>query len=225
MAKPRLLCFHGKAETGASFVERLGPIGDNADLVCVDAPHPIDDGFAWWMLPPGERSFTTPVFEGWDETLAYVRKLWSEQGPFDGMLGFSQGAILIAALAATGDIPIKGFEYGEGTTPTPLSPPPKVLMLFGAAPPGPFRKELATAVRAASAMEEAVSKEPELTTGEKLACLHVVGAQDKVNPPEGAGEVAAAVGGEVYTHGGAHEIPLDGLALEKYVALLKTAGF
>ena len=29
--------------------------------------------------------------DGWAETVEYVRKVWAEQGPFDGMLGFSQG--------------------------------------------------------------------------------------------------------------------------------------
>ena len=29
--------------------------------------------------------------EGWPETLSFIQKVWTEEGPFDGMLGFSQG--------------------------------------------------------------------------------------------------------------------------------------
>ena len=38
--------------------------------------------------------------EGWGATLATLRRACSELGPFDGVLGFSQGAAVAAALAA-----------------------------------------------------------------------------------------------------------------------------
>ena len=52
----------------------------------------LDDtrGFSPWIshkfLPCWLRSK-----EGWPETLDFIRKVWTEEGPFDGMLGFSQG--------------------------------------------------------------------------------------------------------------------------------------
>lgn len=32
--------------------------------------------------------------KGVEESLAFLRKVWDEQGPFDGLLGFSQGAAM-----------------------------------------------------------------------------------------------------------------------------------
>mmetsp|Transcript_29398 Transcript_29398/g.47376 ORF Transcript_29398/g.47376 Transcript_29398/m.47376 type:complete len:153 (+) Transcript_29398:10-468(+) len=43
-----------------------------------------------------------------DETLAYLDTVFAQQGPFDGVLGFSQGACVtyvLSALAETGDLP------------------------------------------------------------------------------------------------------------------------
>ena len=39
-----------------------------------------------WMDP------TAP--QGLEESLAFLRRVWDEQGPFDGLLGFSQGAAM-----------------------------------------------------------------------------------------------------------------------------------
>ncbi|KAK8651573.1 hypothetical protein V6N13_141172 [Hibiscus sabdariffa] len=41
--------------------------------------------------------------DGFDVSLAYLKKVFSEQGPFDGILGFSQGAAMTALLAAQRD--------------------------------------------------------------------------------------------------------------------------
>ncbi|KAK2991771.1 hypothetical protein RJ640_015505 [Escallonia rubra] len=38
--------------------------------------------------------------EGFDESLAYLKKVFSQAGPFDGILGFSQGAAMAAAVCA-----------------------------------------------------------------------------------------------------------------------------
>eukprot|EP00913_Durusdinium_trenchii_P011682 g10970.t2 len=190
----RFLCFHGKGSSGALLRERLSPLTREVDLVCVDAPHRLGDGYAWWHLPPGERSFTTPVFDGWAETVEYVRKVWAEQGPFDGMLGFSQGAILIAALVALGEL-----RPGQ-----PLASCRR-LVLCGAALPGPFRSELAD-LRAKPC--------------HGISALHTIGRQDDINPPEQAREVAAAVGGEIFEFEGTHKVPMDEAAMSAYRRLL-----
>ncbi|GMJ11740.1 hypothetical protein like AT1G09280 [Hibiscus trionum] len=41
--------------------------------------------------------------DGFDVSLAYLKKVFSEQGPFDGILGFSQGAAMAALLGAQRD--------------------------------------------------------------------------------------------------------------------------
>ena len=42
--------------------------------------------------------------EGWSETVEYIRRIWTEEGPFDGMLGFSQGWGWICWSCLPGDI-------------------------------------------------------------------------------------------------------------------------
>ncbi|OMO86291.1 hypothetical protein CCACVL1_09688 [Corchorus capsularis] len=41
--------------------------------------------------------------DGFDVSLAYLKKVFSEQGPFDGILGFSQGAAMAALVCAQGE--------------------------------------------------------------------------------------------------------------------------
>eukprot|EP00439_Symbiodinium_sp_Y106_P031562 s76_g3.t2 len=195
MAQPRLLCLHGKGGSGPNFAERLRPLAERAELVCVDAPHSLPPGFAWWHLPPGERSFTTSTFEGWDETLSFIRETWASQGPFDGILGFSQGAILVAALVALGD-----FRKGGALASC------RCLILAGAAVPGPFQRQIADLAGSGDRGD--------------FRALHTIGRSDTMNPPEGAHEVARAVGGEVYQFDGGHEVPLDEAALAAYSNLL-----
>ncbi|CAN0224244.1 unnamed protein product [Ectocarpus sp. 6 AP-2014] len=33
-------------------------------------------------------------WKGLEDSLAFLRQVWDEQGPFDGLLGFSQGAAM-----------------------------------------------------------------------------------------------------------------------------------
>lgn len=203
---PRLLCFHGKGDTGATFERRIERLKTLAEVTCVDAPHELGGGFAWWHLPPGERSFTTPAFEGWDATVAYVRRLWVERGPFDGILGFSQGAILLAGLAATGVLLPPGLGAAEdaaaGVGAAVLRP--GLLMVFGAALPGPFRDQLSS-----------------IPSAPGRRALHGIGRLDSINPPEQARQVAEALGGEIWEHPGGHDVPMDDEALGVYEAFLR----
>ncbi|KNC71191.1 hypothetical protein SARC_16273, partial [Sphaeroforma arctica JP610] len=54
----------------------------------------------WWRKGPGVRSYECDVFEGESASVDAVQQAWDAQGPFDGILGFSQGAILLAGLVA-----------------------------------------------------------------------------------------------------------------------------
>ena len=59
-------------------------------------------GKAWWLHDKETHSY--PEFES---TVDYVLNCYKEHGPFDGILGFSQGAglgLFLAALQEKGDI-------------------------------------------------------------------------------------------------------------------------
>jgi predicted esterase len=107
----RILCLHG-FRTNARILQfqcrdvvRL--LGGRAEFVFVDAPHaargkaepiveqlfPGEPLFEWW-----NKNDETGAYEGLGATIDSVERACAERGPFDGVLGFSQGACLAATL-------------------------------------------------------------------------------------------------------------------------------
>lgn len=118
----RLLALHGYRQSGPRFRQRTGALRKalrgRAELVALSAPHPVPGGAedsdgddpprGWWFSGPGtfEAAEAAAEPEGLEESLSAVAAALAEHGPFDGLLGFSQGAALAAmvcALRARGD--------------------------------------------------------------------------------------------------------------------------
>lgn len=116
--KIRVLCLHGYRQNGDSFKSKLGSFRKNvqkyAEFVFVTAPHvapPINDTDAsstsgeeqrsWWFnKDDGTFKGTNrcgPAF-GFEESVRLVEEVWTEEGPFQGLLGFSQGASFVGLL-------------------------------------------------------------------------------------------------------------------------------
>ncbi|KAJ9177535.1 hypothetical protein P3X46_012746 [Hevea brasiliensis] len=106
--KPRILCLHG-FRTSAAILQKLvlrwpENVLEKLDLVFLDAPFPargksdvegiFDPPYYEWFQ--ANKDFTE--YSNFGECLAYIENYMIEHGPFDGLLGFSQGAILAAAL-------------------------------------------------------------------------------------------------------------------------------
>ncbi|KAJ3589575.1 hypothetical protein NHX12_010420 [Muraenolepis orangiensis] len=121
----RILCIHGYRQDGRSFREKTGALRKllkkQVELVYMTAPHHVtqvcsagggsesgasedQDSRGWWFSDPQARSFSAqqkcPESLGLDDSVAAVRAAAEELGPFDGVLGFSQGAALVAMLCA-----------------------------------------------------------------------------------------------------------------------------
>jgi len=63
--------------------------------------------------------------EGFDKSLTYLKTAFEEKGPFDGILGFSQGAAMAAAVCGkqeqlVGEIDFRFCVLCSGFTPWPL---------------------------------------------------------------------------------------------------------
>ncbi|NXC51224.1 OVCA2 Esterase, partial [Penelope pileata] len=117
----RLLALHGYRQSERRFRQRTGSLRKalrgHAELVAFDAPHLVPGGEdeagedpprGWWFSRPGgfEASEAAEEPAGLEESLEAVARALAERGPFDGLLGFSQGAALAAmvcALRARGD--------------------------------------------------------------------------------------------------------------------------
>ncbi|CAG0903250.1 unnamed protein product, partial [Cyprideis torosa] len=114
----KLLCLHGYRQNGSMFREKTGAvrklIGKKwAEFHFPTAPHPTPplgeesagavDGRGWYFCrvnPPFFKSTEwSPEAYGLEESVDSLSAFVLANGPFDGVLGFSQGAALAAILA------------------------------------------------------------------------------------------------------------------------------
>ena len=126
----RILCLHGSGSSGAEFHAAMGTLRQalpSWTFEFADAPHSLRGnlGKTWWLLPPGERSFTAHAYDAAsvDATMQLLADVWRER-PFDGLIGFSQGAMLAAVAVANRTIL------------------PKWVVCCGAARPRPYERLL-----------------------------------------------------------------------------------
>ncbi|XP_029544940.1 esterase OVCA2 isoform X1 [Oncorhynchus nerka] len=123
----RILCIHGYRQNSGSFREKTGALRKllkkYVELVYMSAPHRVQQtGDAaqgkenevgpggdeaprgWWFSDTQARSFDArqqcQASLGLEESVEAVRTAVKDLGPFDGVLGFSQGAALVAMLCS-----------------------------------------------------------------------------------------------------------------------------
>lgn len=184
MKKLSVLCLHGYRQNAKTFNSKTGSfrkcVKKYADFVYTTAPHkapPLneaeggsqeggdDDGEgqrSWWFnKSDGTFKGTNqdgPAY-GFEESLKHVEKVWREEGPFQGLLGFSQGACfagLICLLSAKSMTSIKpqfvilaaGFKSGSLSHKNIYEETPTIpsLHIFGESDniiPGPMSEALA----------------------------------------------------------------------------------
>ncbi|XP_017019961.1 esterase CG5412 [Drosophila kikkawai] len=113
--KVRVLCLHGYRQNGDAFKNKLGSFrkfaSKYAEFVFITAPHvaaalesaaePVPEQRSWWAnKDDGTFKGTNrggPAF-GFQESLRCVEEAWRTQGPFQGLLGFSQGACFVGLI-------------------------------------------------------------------------------------------------------------------------------
>ena len=117
---PKILCLHGYRQTSTTFYEKLGAfrkmVGKKCNLTLVNAPHVVtsldrdstvptqdeaEEQRGWWFSQPHGYFKSDDISDcdkGFDESLELIKKTIEEEGPFQGIMGFSQGAALTAML-------------------------------------------------------------------------------------------------------------------------------
>ena len=114
--KARILCLHGYAQNADFFRQRTGALRKGlksvADFSFVDAPHPATAEFlgdvpeergsalGWFNVgetEPGARPAISANYVGVEAGLDRIKSAIEQDGPFDGILGFSQGATMAEA--------------------------------------------------------------------------------------------------------------------------------
>ncbi len=93
----KILCLHGGGGNAREFQDNPGinslrkALGSDYELVFAQAP----DGGLWMRDPPGGKKKPTTDPDWAAESVSILNAIVEEQGPFYGILGYSQGAAFI----------------------------------------------------------------------------------------------------------------------------------
>ncbi|KAJ3746397.1 serine hydrolase FSH [Lentinula detonsa] len=206
----RVLCLHGYSQNANMFSKKLAALRQQlpeVELVFIDAPHvlqPVDlpapsqmgyfSGFdsepppkdpqrGWWKTQNVQN-----IAAGLEVTLTLLRDVLKEQGVFNGVLGFSQGAVLAALLSGLLEKPAMYPSFLEDGK--AVHPPFEFCISFaGYKPLDPLGAKL-------------------LTPNFKTPTLHVIGLNDIIVTPERAQSlIDASLNGRVELHDGGHFVP------------------
>lgn len=187
----RVLCLHGYQGSAAIMRGQLRPLADGlavpAEFVTVDAPSLAAGDFGWWHGDSGYR--------GWDRTREWLVDTFERQGPFDGVLGFSQGAALTAL--------VPGLSAVE-----PVVAPRFVIIVSGFRSLAPAHAEL-------FAHRDAY----------RLPSLHIIGDNDMVVAPADSRALATLFpGARTVRHPGGHVIAATPEVRAAFADFLADAG-
>ena len=198
-----VLCLHGYSQSGpllSKFTRRVTAHCDQlAKFTYLTAPFPTEqnapEGRMWWT--PTKLDGGGWDYGGVDETLSLVRDAERAAGaPFDGVLGFSQGAGLASLLIALSekrhaDAPLGALRFG---------------ILCGGFP-----------FRAANLPEYAA-----LLKGLKTPSFHTIGAKDELVKPATSRLLKGCFDApQVLEHPGGHIVPSDAGSLAQLAAFLE----
>ena len=213
-ARLRILCLHGYAQNGEFFRARTGALRKaiKADFHFPTAPHPATAAFvdgsdadtrgtptAWWNAAEcDKRPSTSAEYEGYAESVDFVRTVIETEGPFDGVLGCSQGAPIATLLCLA----------------SASAPPFRFAILFSGFFP---RDPAATALVPAAALDayaatgnvdQPVADGPARAPPLPLPSVHFVGETDGLVPRVSSESLSACfAGGQVVDHAGGHCVP------------------
>ncbi|KAM4544475.1 esterase OVCA2 [Odontesthes bonariensis] len=218
MAPLRVLCIHGYRQNGSSFREKTGALRKllkkQVELVYMSAPLPVKQGIpgnendsvpaaggdedprGWWFSDIQARSFSAQQLcdesLGLDESVSAVREAVAVQGPFDGILGFSQGAAFVAMLCSLQEQRLE----------------PEFSFRFAILVAG-FRSACKEHQRFYSAPLQ-------------IPALHVFGLEDRVIPDDMSRELLPSFQDtQVLTHPGGHFVPAASAHRQTYQDFLK----
>lgn len=157
---------------------------------------PEEQPRGWWFSEEAADVFSAleepTVCRGLEESLGTVAQALNKLGPFDGLLGFSQGAALAALVCALG-------QAGDLRFPLPRF----IILVSGFCPRGHGLKE------------------PILQSTLSLPSLHVFGDTDRVIPSQESVQLASQFPGAItLTHSGGHFIPAAASQRQAYLKFL-----
>jgi predicted esterase len=202
MEKLRILCLHGYHGSAQILRRQMAPLADGLDhppeFIWIDAPSLAEGDFGWWHAASAQDGAAkvgvrprAKRYEGWQRTLDAIGSAFAQQGPLDGVFGFSQGAALAALLVG---LRSSGNLAREASAGDALG---HSIAFDFAVMVGGF-----------------VSADPDLARlyGERLnyalPSVHVIGRSDTIVPPVASIELASRFSNSlILEHEGGHIIP------------------
>ncbi|KAF9204085.1 Ovarian cancer-associated protein 2 [Haplosporangium sp. Z 27] len=252
----RILCLHGYTQNAQSFSKKTSAFRKSlkgiADLVYITAPHVVpiptletpeerendnlenletdEVPYGWWTSSPEK-----PHYKGFDESLTGIREVLEKQGPFDGVMGFSQGASMASLLQLLLERPYLS-PVMSGCRHDPLK---FAIIVAGFEPRDSEKLQwytnkypiLQTRVSANSDdedmddQEDKENVEPQCLHGVQGASMHVIGRTDVIIEPERAEgllkhyQYKAPV---VLYHDGGHYLPSNAASRQAYKSFVQS---
>ncbi|XP_018324091.1 esterase AGAP003155-like [Agrilus planipennis] len=134
--KLKILALHGYRQNGETFRQKTGSFRKTvqkwAQFTYITAPHKVvnennekeivsdvgdgtnEEQYSWWFNKEN-NSFRGTVkggpAVGFEESLILVEKAFKEFGPFDGILGFSQGACFVGILCSMQQLGLLSYHF------------------------------------------------------------------------------------------------------------------
>ena len=117
---PKILCLHGGGDSATIFqsdpaMQDLIEAVSEFEFIFVDAP---EEGGLWIRDPPGGKDEGTSDPDWADTSISFLDQYISENGPFYGILGFSQGAAMVPVYLAQSSFTFEMAIMFNGYMPT-----------------------------------------------------------------------------------------------------------
>ncbi|KAI9266647.1 serine hydrolase FSH [Phascolomyces articulosus] len=212
--KLRILCLHGMAQNAILFEKKTAgffqDIKEQVELVYIRGPLKVLDPelvslveratqvgesvseearpWAWWFIANRKPMDSEGYFYGFKESVEYIQQVLLEQGPFDGIMGFSQGACFTGYLAHM-------LEKRNGLIPPEFPHPPLKFAIIA----GGFILTSQPATQSTYFLPNQKLETPS---------MHVIGEVDTIIPPERSDLLTSRFKNPtVFYHPGAHFVP------------------
>ncbi|KAL1464099.1 hypothetical protein WDU94_003778 [Cyamophila willieti] len=112
--KLRILCLHGLGQNNQTFRNKTGSMRKRlkslAEFTYIDSPYTIanlsisnlediaESGEQRSWFHPQDDRYSENIVTGFNDSFPYIEEVIKSKGPFDGILGFSQGAELLGLI-------------------------------------------------------------------------------------------------------------------------------
>jgi predicted esterase len=209
--KLKILMIHGYRQNESAFRERTGGLRKSlknyVDFVFCESPLEVpkfscqledetkENDKGWWFSA-SDSSYNaldkTDVDLGFEQSLEYLNSVFESQGPFDAILGFSQGGCLASILCRLSETQSEKYES--------------------------IRFKFAIIVAGFRSNQSLHDLYYDLSIKVKMPTLHIYGETDKVIPIEMSEELTNYFeDAKIFKHAGGHLLPVNAEAKNNFI--------